>query len=408
MHAQIIIIGNEILSGRTQDINSWYLARRLNNLGISVTQITTVGDRREIIEKALQKALDESELIFITGGLGPTADDQTITAVANVLKKRLVLDENVLNKLEGYFKTQGKEAPELVTKQALIIQGSIVLDNPVGHAPGLIVKTGRKLLVLLPGVPIEAQKIFETGVIPYLHEHYKLEPLQSLIVRTTNLSEMEIAERIEGFLQRYSQIEIAYLPSIIGVDLKISNIPDSKVYLNIDKELKAILGEHIYGYGEETLEEVVGNLCRKKGITIGIAESCTGGLISDKITNVAGSSEYFVGSVVVYSNKLKQQICEVKYETLRKYGAVSKETVIEMAEGIRKRLGTDIGLGVSGIAGPTGATKGKPIGLVFIGIATKSAVDHERHQFSGNRRMIKEKAAAAALDFLRRVIINLK
>ncbi|MEO0131769.1 MAG: competence/damage-inducible protein A [candidate division WOR-3 bacterium] len=408
MIAYLIIIGDEILSGRTQDINSGYLARRLNDLGIAVGEIVTTGDDRLLIEKVLKRALDEANLIIVTGGLGPTPDDKTLTAVANVLKKRLVFDEALYNKIEKYFQRQGQAAPELATKQALVIQGSILLDNPVGQAPGFIIKAARKLLILLPGVPVELQKIFETSVVPYLHEHYGLEPALSLVVRTTNISEMMIAERIAESIKRYSQIKVAYLPSVIGVDLKITNIPDRKVFSLLEKELQALLSPYIYGYGEETIEEIIGNLCRKKRLTLSVAESCTGGLICDKITNVAGSSEYFIGGAVVYSNKLKQQICEVKTETLRKYGAVSKETVVAMAEGIRKRFSTDLGVGVTGIAGPSGATKEKPVGLVFVGVATKQDVYHEKHLFTGNRRMIKEKAAVAALDLLRRTIQSLK
>ncbi|MCS7258945.1 MAG: CinA family nicotinamide mononucleotide deamidase-related protein, partial [candidate division WOR-3 bacterium] len=380
----------------------------LNEIGIEVCEIITIRDERSLIEKTIKRALDETNLVFVTGGLGPTPDDQTMTAVANVLKRRLVLDETLYNKIEKSFLRQGHSVPELATKQALIIQGSIVLDNPIGQAPGLILKLGKKLLILLPGVPIELQKIFEAGVVPYLHEHFKFEPTLSLTIRTTNLSEMTIVERIEESVKRYSQIKVAYLPSVTGVDVKITNIPDRKVYLAIEKELQALLAPFIYGYGEETIEEVIGKLCRKNGLTISVAESCTGGLICDKITNVAGSSEYFIGGAVVYSNKLKQLICDVKTDTLKKYGAVSKETVMEMAEGIRRRFGTDLGIGVSGIAGPSGATKEKPVGLVFIGVATKRGTNFEKYIFSGNRRVIKEKAAVAALDFLRRIIQNFK
>ncbi|MEO0072421.1 MAG: molybdopterin-binding protein, partial [candidate division WOR-3 bacterium] len=256
MIAYLIIIGDEILSGRTQDINSGYLARRLNDLGIAVGEIVTTGDDRLLIEKVLKRALDEANLIIVTGGLGPTPDDKTLTAVANVLKKRLVFDEALYNKIEKYFQRQGQAAPELATKQALVIQGSILLDNPVGQAPGFIIKAARKLLILLPGVPVELQKIFETSVVPYLHEHYGLEPALSLVVRTTNISEMMIAERIAESIKRYSQIKVAYLPSVIGVDLKITNIPDRKVFSLLEKELQALLSPYIYGYGEETIEEI--------------------------------------------------------------------------------------------------------------------------------------------------------
>jgi nicotinamide-nucleotide amidase len=400
----IITIGDEILSGRTQDKNSYFLAQRLNDVGITPFRIITIGDCRAVIEQTIKDAIEQSDLIFIGGGLGPTPDDNTIISVANVLDKKLILDDSILKKVENHFSKQNRIIPELAAKQALIPQGAIVLDNPVGQAPGLILKTGKKTLVLLPGVCLEMQQIFETGVIPYLHDNYLLKQDTSLILRTTNISEMAIVSKIGVVLKKYKYIQVAYLPSVQGVDIKISQIKDNKILHSISKDIKSLLKDFIYGYGNETIEDVVGNLCRKKQLTLSVAESCTGGLVADKITNVAGSSEYFIGGAIVYSNKLKKMLVNVKEETLKKYGAVSKETVMEMAVGIRERFSTDLGISVSGIAGPTGATKDKPVGLVYLGIATKKLTKYEQYIFTGNRRMIKEKSATAVLDLLRRTV----
>ncbi|MEO0075564.1 MAG: competence/damage-inducible protein A [candidate division WOR-3 bacterium] len=406
-NAYLIIIGDEILSGRTQDTNSYYLAQRLNEIGISVCCIVTIGDNRLTIEETLKNALEMCDIVITSGGLGPTPDDHTIISVANVLKRKLILEESILKKVERYFQQQNQIMSELATKQALIPQGSIILDNPAGQAPGLILKMNKKTLILLPGVSEELQKIFETGVIPYLSENYDLQPPISLIIRTTNLSEMIIVDKISDILKNYRGLSVSYLPSIIGVDIRITNIKDKKTTNNIQKEIYTILKPYVYGFNKDKIEEVIGNLCRKKQLTLSIAESCTGGLISDKITNIAGSSEYFIGGAVLYSNKLKTLIAEVKRETLRKFGAVSQETVLEMAVGIRQKFGTDIGLSVSGIAGPSGATKEKPVGLVYIGIASPKRMKAEKYIFSGNRQMIKIKAAMSALDLLRRTLEEL-
>ena len=407
LNTYLIVIGDEILSGRTQDTNSHYIGRRLEELGIAPKSIITIGDEKQVIEQTITSMLEQGDIIFVCGGLGPTPDDNTIICVANVLKRKLILDETILGRVEKHFTKQGRPIPELATKQALIPQGAIILDNPVGQAPGIILKHGKKSVILLPGVPIELEKIFETGILPYLHDNYSLKPDFTLTIRTTNIPEMEIVDKISDALKNYKQINVAYLPSMFGVDVKISYIKDKKIHTQLEKELTTRLKQYIYGYNQERIEEVIGNLCRKKRLTLSIAESCTGGLIADKVTDVPGSSEYFIGGVIVYSNKVKKLFGGVKDETLKKFGAVSKETVLELAAGIRERFNTDIGIGVSGIAGPTGATEKKPIGMVYIGIVTKKVRNYEEHNFSGTRRMIKEKAAMASLDFLRRTIKEL-
>ncbi|MEO0076829.1 MAG: competence/damage-inducible protein A [candidate division WOR-3 bacterium] len=402
LKSYIIVIGDEILSGRTLDTNSHYLAKRLADLGITPNSIITIGDDKQLIEQTIAATLEKADIVFVSGGLGPTSDDKTIVSVANVLKRKLIIDEMLLNKIEKQIKAQDKSAPEFVTKQALVPQGAIILDNPVGQAPGIILKHNNKILILLPGVPIELEKIFETSVVPFLHDTYELKPDWTIILRTANILEVEIVERISEALKKYREIKVAYLPAITGVDVKITGIKDKKTYYTLKQELLTRLKPYVYADTQETIEEIIGRLCKKKQVTVSVAESCTGGLIADRITNVPGSSEYFIGGVVAYSNAIKKLICNVKSETLKRFGAVSKETVIEMAIGIKDKFSTDIGISVSGIAGPTGATDKKPVGLVYIGIATKKSRSYEEHKFLGNRRMIKEKAAMAALDLLRR------
>jgi competence/damage-inducible protein CinA-like protein len=405
---ELLIIGNELITGQIVDTNSTFLARQLFELGVNLTRITTINDKKEIIEAGLKEALKRSDLIFTSGGLGPTPDDNTTAVAAKLLNRRLNLDESILKQIENYFAKINKVMPESLTRQALVPQGAVVLENPAGMAPGLILKHEDKVLILLPGVPIELEKIFGTGVAPYLESSYSLAPVLSRTIRTTNIAEAEIFEKISRCLRHYTAppqgVEIAYLPQPTGVDIVITTEKDKKLLTACEKEMVSRLKPYIYGFNSTNLEDIVGQILRKKDLTLATAESCTGGLVADRITNVPGSSEYFIGGVVAYSNEIKKLICAVKQETLKKFGAVSKETAIEMATGIREHFKTNVGLSITGIAGPAGGTPEKPVGLVYLGIVTKRITKFEERRFSGNRRMIKEQSAMAALDLLRRTL----
>lgn len=403
---EVLIIGNEIITGRIADTNSNFIARKLFELGINLTRITTINDKKEIIEAGLKEALKRSDLIFTSGGLGPTPDDNTTAVAAKLLNRRLNLDESLLTRLEKYFAKLKKTMPESLTRQALVPQGAIVLENPAGMAPGLILKQENKALILLPGVPIELEKIFVTGVVPYLDclGQFAAPPQAARTIRTTNIAEAEIFEKISRYFTHHKTVEIAYLPQPSGVDIVISTEKDKKLLAACEKEIVSRLTPYVYGFNSTNLEEIVGQILRKEDLTLATAESWTAGLVVDRITNVPGSSEYFIGGVVAYSNDIKKLICGVKQETLKKFGAVSKETVIEMAAGIKEHFKTNVGLSISGITGPTGGTAEKPVGLVYLGIATKRGTKFEERMFSGNRRMIKEQSAMAALDLLRRTL----
>ena len=401
---EILIIGNEIITGRIADTNSNFIARKLFELGINLTRISTINDKKQVIESALQEALTRSDLIFTSGGLGPTPDDNTTAVAAKIFNRRLVLDESLLEQIEKYFAKLNKTMPESLTRQALVPQGAIVLENPAGMAPGLILKHENKVIILLPGVPIELEKIFVTGVVPYLESSFSLAPILFRTIRTTNIAETEIFEKISRYFTHHKSVEIAYLPQHIGVDIVIWTEKDKKLLTACEKEIASRLKPYVYGFNSTHIEEIVGQILRKKDLTLATAESCTAGLVADRITNVPGSSEYFIGGVVAYSNDIKKLICGVKQETLKKFGAVSKETVIEMAAGIKEHFKTNIGLSISGIAGPAGGTAERPVGLVYLGIATKRGTKFEERRFSGNRRMIKEQSAMAALDLLRRTL----
>ncbi len=402
--AEIIVIGNEITSGHIADTNSRFLAQRLNALGVEVVRIIKIGDHKSMIEGAIKDALNRADLVFTTGGLGPTPDDYTKGVVARMFKKRLILAEDLLERIENRFKSQNKPVPPISAKQALVPKDALILDNPVGMAPGLLLKVDRRQLFLLPGVPIELERIFEDGVRPMLEGAEQDSFTAARIIRTTNISESEIYERIAHYLKAKKSIEVGYLPYHTGVDIKVSTGRSRRLLKTATKEIVTRLRPFVYALDKTNMEQVVGETLRRKGLTLAVAESCTGGLLADTITDVPGSSEYFLGGIIAYDNKIKKEFAGVKEETLKKQGAVSQESALEMGQGIRKHFHADLGLSTSGIAGPGGGSEKKPVGLVYIGIAAPKILEVEEHRFLGNRLMVKEQAVMAALDLVRRTL----
>ena len=416
MKIEIISIGEELLLGTTVDTNSSYLGRRLMEIGGKVTFKTTVGDRKEEIQEALERALTRADVILTTGGLGPTRDDVTKKVVSRILNLPLILHDRILKRVSEHFEKRGLKMPAINTSQALIPRSAIPLDNPLGTAPGLwiqkVSKTGldEKDLILLPGVPVEMKSVFE-GLLPKLREKMSGEVLLHSTLHTWGAPESEIAQRLSTFLKGKENGQVAFLPRHTGVDLRIEMKGKTErearhILGGLEKKISDSLGVWVWGKNEETLEGVIGYLLTMRNLTLAVAESCTGGLIMDRLTGVPGSSDYFRGGIVAYSNDLKIQILKVPNQTLRKYGAVSKKTAIAMAEGIRKMAGVDLGLSVTGIAGPSGESEQKPVGLVYLGLAGGGKSLWEEHRFLGDRRMIKEQSAQGALDFLRRYLLE--
>lgn len=412
MEAEILTIGDELLLGTVVDTNSAWLGKELAQLGVRAKYKTTVSDDPESIEDALRRALSRADLVIATGGLGATMDDATKKSVAKIFKARLVLNDKVLKSIERHFDHRGTAMPVISTQQALIPQGAKVLENPIGTAPGLLFTHRDTLLFLLPGVPAEMKSMFEADVIPLLKEAVrgKAATFQRTI-RTTGLAEAQLAERLARVLKRAHRTQLSFIPTPLGVDLTITATGGYEKLANreirtVEEEICRELGETVYGKDQETLEQVIGYLLTMKNLSLSVAESCTGGLISDRITNVPGSSKYFKGGVISYSNELKQSGLKVSSKTLKKYGAVSSQAAAEMAEGVRKSCKTDIGVSATGIAGPTGGSEEKPVGLIYLALSTKGGVQEEEHRFSGERRQIKEYSAQAALDMLRRYLLH--
>ncbi len=425
MRAEIIIIGDEILQGQIADTNSPFIAEKLTLEGIGVAFSTCVGDDINGIAEALNVAGSRADVIIATGGLGPTADDVTKKAIVKVFKKNLVFHEQILKEIEKSFEKRGMPMPKINQNQALLPQGAKPLANRWGVAPGMLIETNAEsgetetLFFALPGVPLEMKWMLENEVLPILKSRKSGTFVADRKLRTTGIPESAIYEKIEGLIDPTSDVKIAWLPSYLGVDIRLGVSSSNQLTASInqkgeaqakleelEKKIKEILGSYIYGTGDQRLEEVVGELLSKKRKTISVAESCTGGLIAAKFTNVSGSSRYFERGVVTYSNQAKTELLGVPPAIIEKHGAVSGEVAIVMAEGVRKLSKTDYGLSVTGIAGPTGGTPEKPVGLVYIGFASENDSFAQKLQFIEDRLTNRERAAQAALNMVRLFLIK--
>ncbi|MDD7796298.1 competence/damage-inducible protein A [Clostridium sp. 'White wine YQ'] len=409
MNAEIISVGTELLLGDIVNTNAQYLSRELANLGINVYRQTVVGDNEERILESFERAFENSDIIVTTGGLGPTPDDLTKEVAAKYFKQELVLHEESYKKLESYFKNNGRGVTESNKKQAYFPKEAIILKNNHGTAPGAILEGEKgKKIIILPGPPKEMKPMFDEQVIPYLKK-FTDNVLVSKTLRLFGIGESHMAEEIKEIIDAQTNPTIAPYAKDVDVTLRITakgkNEEDArKLIIPMEKKVRDKLGEFIYGEGETTLEEVVAKMLVDKKITISTAESCTGGMIASKLINYGGISECFLEGAVTYSNEAKANRLGVKKETLERYGAVSEETAKEMAEGVAKTSGTDIGVSTTGIAGPTGGTKEKPVGLVYVGISYKGKTIAKRFEFQGDRNKVRIRTTMNALNIIRKTI----
>lgn len=415
MQAEIITIGDEILIGQVIDSNSAFIATLLNLNGVSVKQISSVSDNAEHIMKALDEAKGRADIIVITGGLGPTKDDITKKTLARYFKTEMRFDEGAYQDVLAVFNYFGKEVTPINRLQAEVPEICTVLRNPNGTAPGMWFDVEGKVFVSMPGVPYEMKAMMKDRVIPKILERFELPYIVHKTILTQGNGESFLAEIIADWENSLAEvgIKLAYLPSPgMKVRLRLSAVGNDNEALNavVDKkieELKPLISEYIYGYevfGEEveTLEQMVGKLLRDKKKTLSTAESCTGGYISHLITKVPGSSDYYAGSIISYSNEVKAAELGVSKELLDKRGAVCQSVVEQMAKFVRERLKTDYSISCSGIAGPTGGTDKKPVGTVWIAIATPEKVISEKFLFGNNRERNIQLTANAALNMLKK------
>lgn len=406
MKAEIITTGSELLIHK-REVNALLISQSLASIGIEVSFITLVGDQEEDLEKAFQTARSRVALTIITGGLGPTADDITKKIVARVCNKRLILRDDVLKKISERLESQGKKMTPRHEGLALLPAQAQILENPLGTAPAFLIQEGKKLLICLPGVPQEVEAIIPKVLLPTLKSYLtNTSSIQGIRFRTTGLTELQIEEILKKLALDGYPIRVGLIAQTGGVDIQIQYTgileKEGKTFLEeIEQKLTSSLGEALYGYEDETLEIIVGRLLIQLGLTLAVAESCTGGLMTHRLTNISGSSNFLEQSIVSYSNRSKEEVLGVSSKTLRDYGAVSSQTAKEMAEGIRKMARTDLGFSITGIAGPTGGTSEKPVGLVHMALSDKTSTRVFPFQFHGDRTSIKWKSAQAGLNELR-------
>jgi nicotinamide-nucleotide amidase len=407
MIAEIITIGDELLIGQVIDTNSAWIGENLNMIGIKVHQITSISDDREHILKTLEEAETRADIILITGGLGPTKDDITKTTLCEYFDTRLVFNQDAYKNIETIFLQRGYTVTELNRRQAEVPANCTPIMNLNGTAPGMWFERNNKIFVSMPGVPFEMKTMMSEQILPKFTAKLNLGFIIHKTILTQGVGESFLAKTIEDWEDSLPKsIKLAYLPQPGMVRLRLTAIGNNKAeILNLieeqDQKLRQLIPDYIFGYDNETMESVVGNLLKKHKMTVSTAESCTGGRIAHLITSVPGSSEYFIGSVVAYSNRIKEAELGVRAESLEKYGAVSEAVVREMAEGIRKKFKTDFSIATSGIAGPDGGTDEKPVGTTWIAVATPEKTITQKFLFGEHRGRNIHKAALAALNMLR-------
>jgi len=410
MDAEILAVGTELLMGQIANTNAQYISQRLNDIGINVYYHSVVGDNPVRLKSALELALKRSDVVIMTGGLGPTQDDLTKETVSEIVGKKLVLHDESLKRIENYFNRINRPLTKNNIKQAYLPEDCLVIKNDNGTAPGCIIEKENKIVVMLPGPPSEMKPMLDETVIPYFKSKSQ-EKIVSKYLRIFGIGESLLEEKLMHLIEKQDNVTIATYAKEGEVTIRITNKSNDEAMAlrelaHVEEEIAKVVGDALYSDEDKELYQIVGEMLINKGITIAFAESCTGGLISSVITDIPGISAVFDRAVVSYSNKSKVENLGVKQETLDKFGAVSRETAVEMAEGIRKVAGTDLGLSVTGIAGPGGGTEFKPVGLVYIALASKNGTACKELRLAGNRRKIRNYTVLNAFDMIRRWLMN--
>jgi nicotinamide-nucleotide amidase len=412
MRAEIIATGTELLSGGVIDTNSLYLSEELMLIGLETAFKTVVGDDEQDMEEVFRRAFGRAAVVIITGGIGPTEDDITRKVIAKIVKKRLVLNEDALKAIHTSLAGRGKEFAASNDRQALIPTGARLLRNPIGIAPGFFSDEEGLFIAVLPGVPKEMQAMFNEGLRPALEERFGGKTfIWRRVLRTCGLSESAVNQAIQSILKRSDPVVGLTAKETGGVDIRIiaRGSHAERVQEQVDRtdaEIRDKLGDAVYGVDGQELEEVVGALLKQRRLKLAVAESCTGGLIGGRITSIAGSSEYFERGVVVYSDLAKTEMLGVPRDLIEKHGAVSSQVAEAMARGMRESAHADLGLAVTGIAGPGGGTQQKPVGLVYTALASPQGIKTAEHRILGTREQVRIRASQRALDMVRRYLIG--
>ena len=414
MIAEIIAVGSELLTPFRQDTNSLYLTAQLNGLGVEVRFKTIVGDVLQDLVRVGTMALSRADILIFSGGLGPTEDDVTREAVAKMLGLPLKRDPEILEAIERRFAEHGWKMSTNNVKQADVIAGATVLHNSNGTAPGQWI-SGRsdgkeKIIILLPGPPHEMKSLLESTVLERLRARVPQQFIASRVLKITGMGESACDARVAPIYKRFSDVDTTILaaPAEIQLHLRTQAPSIEAAQQRLDELVGKIedeLGDHVYSDNGDSLEQIVSYYLQMRSATLSVAESCTGGLLAERLTSISGSSRYFIGGAVVYSNHLKTDFAEVPEDLIDVYGAVSEAVAKALAEGIRKRCGTTLGLGITGVAGPTGGTAEKPVGLVFHALAAENGTEVVKRQFPGDRARVRWFASQQALDMIRRKLM---
>ncbi len=407
MRVELLTVGSELISGATVNTNAAYLARRLAEAGLPCARQTAVGDELNGLRAALREILARSQLVLLTGGLGPTFDDVTLEAVAEATGRPLVRHAATQARVRRFYTRRHRRLQQAALRQAALPRGAEALPNPIGTAPGVWLRLPATLVIALPGVPGEMRAIMEQSVLPRLRRLPDRLPSATLTLRTIGVVELSI-EAILRRLRLPPRIDVGLYPSLRMVDVRLTATGPgaTRAVKRVAAALRRRLGLAVYGVDGQTLSEAVGRLLLRRGATLAVAESCTGGLLTDHLTDTPGSSRYLLGSVVAYANAVKSGCLGVPKETLARHGAVSPQTAGRMARGVRRLLRADVGVAITGIAGPSGGTAKKPVGLAYVAVADPRGALVRRYQFFGDRAAVKMQAAQAAMDALRRRLLE--
>lgn len=413
MNCEIITIGDELLIGQVIDTNSAWMAKRLNEHGIRVKQITSVSDDPEHITKELKAAMQRAQVVLITGGLGPTKDDLTKDTLCRFFNTTLVVDQKVVDDLTAYFKSRGRELTETNRKQAEIPANCRPVYNKNGTAPGMWFDVDGKIVVSMPGVPYEMKAMMDEFVLPEIAVRFRIPKVVHHTIITVGVGESFLSDLLEPWETRLPPyFKLAYLPSTGLVRLRLScynSSPDLEIQLLAEIEkAKTIIGKYIFGFNDDTPESIVGEMLKKGNQTLAVAESCTGGYLSHLLTSVPGSSNYYIGSTVSYANEVKSRILAVEPSIIESKGAVSEEVAMAMAKGVKEKLGSTWAISTTGIAGPGGATADKPVGTVWIGLAGPNLLIAKKFQFGTDRLRNIQITALSAFVMLRNAILEAK
>lgn len=412
MKADIISIGDEILNGQTINTNASWMAIELNNIGIQIRHVISISDNKEDIIETIDKSLQKVDFILITGGLGPTSDDLTRDVLAEFFKTKLIFDQKVLDNIERIFSARNREMNQHTKDLAWVPQTAKTLYNDMGTAPGALYHMGNQVVVSMPGVPYEMKSMMNKDVLPYLRNNFHLPFILHKHILTAGAGESQISELLVDYEKQLpSFVKLAYLPGLASVKLRLTAMGSNQQMLEKtiqeqSEKVVSLLDKLVFGFDNDTLERKIGEILMIKNLKLSVAESCTGGYLGHLITSVSGSSQYFFGGAITYSNDLKMNLLGVKKKTLDSYGAVSEQTVNEMIEGSLQVFGSDISIAISGVAGPGGGSEEKPIGTVYIGVGNKDKKYIRKYQFTKDREKNIQFSGVVSLIMLRKFLLN--